>query len=80
MFELYERMPSLSVYSWHTRDTAVYATFWNLAKSPIMAFRMLDWRHIFNAILFEFSARYERSLTSRCEFLNQTFIITTLGV
>ena len=64
--------------TWHTRDTAVYATFWNLTKSPIMAFFMLDWRHIFNDIVIEFSAIYERSLSSRCEFLNQTFMITTL--
>ena len=57
----------------HTRDTAVYASFWNLTECPIMAFLMLDWRQIFDDILFEFLACYECFLTLHCDFLNQTF-------
>ena len=65
---------------WHTRDTAVYATFLNLAKSPIMSFLTLDWRQIFNDILIECSARYECSPTFHYEFFYQTFRLITSGL
>jgi len=45
-----------------------------------MAFLTLERRHVFIDILLEFSVRYEYSLTSRCDFLNQTFITTTSGL
>ena len=44
--------------------------------------RVWSWRleAYFNDILFQFSARYEFFLIFQCEFLNQTFIITILGL